>query len=64
MRLFGIPGGTLDEARATYGFTPPFDLPFSAAHGPSEVIPATWSSERPAGATWSSERPATGGWSP
>ena len=29
MRLFGTPGGSLDNARATYGFTPPFDLAFA-----------------------------------
>ncbi len=26
MRLFGTPGGTLNTARSTYGFMPPFDL--------------------------------------
>ena len=26
MRLFGTPGGSLDTARATYFFMPPFDL--------------------------------------
>ena len=30
MRLFGVPGGTLDQARATYGVLPPFDLAFTA----------------------------------
>ncbi len=26
MRLFGVPGGTLSQARASYGFMLPFDL--------------------------------------
>ena len=33
MRLFGLIGGTLEEARATYWFTPPFDLTFAAPQG-------------------------------
>ncbi len=31
MRLFGTPGGSLDRARSTYWFCPPFDLAFAAA---------------------------------
>ena len=34
MRLFGIPGGTLDQARATYGFALPFDLGWRSPRPP------------------------------
>lgn len=33
MRLFGLIGGTLSESRATYWFTPPFDLTFAEPAG-------------------------------
>lgn len=33
MRLFGVVGGTLDQARATYGFIPPFDLALALPTG-------------------------------
>ena len=35
MRLFGVPGGTEEQARSTYWFTPPFDLAFATP----EVVP-------------------------
>ena len=43
MRLFGTPGGSLNLARSTYWFTPPFDLSFvtvaaSTRDGPPAVF--------------------------
>ncbi len=31
LRLFGVPGGSLNKARATYGFLIPFDLALAAS---------------------------------
>lgn len=39
MRLFGTPGGSLDTARATYGFLPPFDMAFVNAEIRNNVVP-------------------------
>jgi hypothetical protein len=40
MRLFGTPGGTLNRARSTYGFAPPFDLPWVPFVPPAPPAPA------------------------
>lgn len=39
MRLFGTPGGSLDTARATYGFASPFDAAFADAEVRTDVVP-------------------------
>lgn len=39
MRLFGTPGGSLDNARATYGFIPPFDMALAVSDARTDVVP-------------------------